>query len=110
MNLQVFGRKSCRETQKGVRWLKERRIEFHYLDIDQKAPSKGELTSIANSCGWENLLDTQGSFYQKKGYAHLQYDLPTELLEHPELIKTPIFRSGPKAVCGFVEGEWKKLI
>jgi len=109
--LQLIGRKKDRETQKGERWLKERRIAFGFVDLDVKPLSPGELDSVARAVGGhEALWDTQGAAYQKGGWAHRAFDARDELLEHPELLKTPILRLAPKAVVGWDEAAWKALI
>lgn len=108
--LQVFGRKKDRETQKADRWLKERRVEFSFIDLDQKALSPGELDSIARAAGgYETLVDTEGTEYKKGGWAHRSFDPREELLAHPGLVQTPILRLAPRAVVGFDEVAWKTL-
>jgi len=108
--LQLFGRKKDRETQRADRWLKERRIAFSFVDLDQKALSPGELDSIARSVGGhEVLIDTDGAEYKKGGWAHRSYQAREELLEHPGLMRTPVLRLAPKAVVGFDEATWKTL-
>jgi len=108
--LQLFGRKKDRETQKGQRWLQERRIAFSFVDLDQKALSPGELDSIARAAGgYEALVDTEGAEYKKGGWAHRAFEAKEELADHPGLLRMPVLRRGPKAVVGFDEGAWKSL-
>ncbi|MEI8095949.1 MAG: ArsC/Spx/MgsR family protein [Spirochaetales bacterium] len=108
--LQLYGRKKCRETQKGQRWLQERRLAFHFLDLDVKAPGPAELDSLGRAVGGlEALLDTQSDYYRKHGYAHLEFDLRAELLEHPQLLRTPVLRRSPQAVLGFEPDSWSSL-
>jgi arsenate reductase-like glutaredoxin family protein len=108
--LQLFGRKRDRETQRGERWLKERRIVFSFVDLDLKALAPGELDSIARATGGHQaLVDTQGAEFKKGGWAHRSYDPREELLEHPGLVRTPVLRLGPRAVVGFDETAWKAL-
>ena len=107
--LQLFGRPKDRETQKGERWLKERRIPFHFVDL-AKALSPGELDSIARAVGGhERLIDETSAAYKAGGWAHRAFDVREELLEHPELVRTPILRAAPRAVVGFDEASWKTL-
>lgn len=108
--LQLFGRKKDRETQRAERWLKERRIEFSFVDLDQKALSPGELDSIARATGGHDaLVDTTGAEYKSGGWAHRDFDPREELLEHPGLVRTPILRRAPQALVGFNEAAWKTL-
>jgi len=106
--LQLYGRKKCRETQKGQRWLKERGVEFHFTDLDTKALAPAELDSLARALGGvEALVDTQSALYKDMGYSYREVDLRTELLEHPKLLKTPLLRKAPSAVLGFNEIAWR---
>jgi len=109
--LQLFGRKKDRETQKGQRWLAERRIAYSFVDLDIKALSPGELDSIARAAGGvANLVDTEGAEFKKGGWSHRAYEPREELMDHPGLLKTPILRQGPRAVVGFDEAAWKALV
>ena len=110
MALQLFGRKKDRDTQKGQRWLKERRIAFSFVDLDEKPLSPGELDSIARAAGGHSaVVDIEGAAYRDGGWAHRAFDARDELLEHPELVRTPILRASPKAVVGFDETRWSEL-
>lgn len=109
--LQLFGRKKDRDTQRADRWLKERRIGFSFVDLDQKTLSTGELDSIARAIkGHEALIDTEGNEYKKGGWAHRTFDAREELLAHPGLLKVPVLRLTPKAIVGFDEALWKALV
>jgi arsenate reductase-like glutaredoxin family protein len=46
MNIQIFGTKKCRDTQKTERYFKERRIPYHFVDLTERGLSKGELDKI----------------------------------------------------------------
>jgi len=108
--LQLFGRKKDRETQRAERWLKERRIVFSFVDLDQKPLSPGELDSIARAAGGiEGLVDKGSAAYKNGGWAHRAFDPREELLAHPELVKVPVLRRAPQAVAGFDEAAWKAL-
>lgn len=108
--LQLFGRRKDRETQRAERWLKERRIAFSFVDLDQKALSPGELDSIARGAGGHAaLVDPQSAEYKAGGWAHRAFDAREELLAHPGLVRVPVLRLAPKAVVGFDEAAWKAL-
>jgi arsenate reductase-like glutaredoxin family protein len=109
--LQLFGRKKDRETQRAERWLKERRIEFSFVDLGVKTLSPGELDSIARAVGGHGVLvDTSSAEYKNGGWAHRAFDAREELLDHPSLVRVPILRQAPKAAAGFDEAAWKALI
>lgn len=107
MKLQIFGRKKCKTTQKAQRFFKERRMDFQFIDLNQKAMSKGELMSVASLCGADKLIDKESKAYKKGGYEYRDYDPIEEVLEKPELLKTPIMRMGNSACIKGGAKDWK---
>ncbi len=93
MTVQLFGRKKSNETKKVERFLKERRIEFQFIDVAEKAPAEKELDALANAAGgYENLVDTNSARYRKRGMQYMEFDPKEELLEDPSLLKVPAIR------------------
>ncbi len=109
MNIQIFGKKKCFDTQKAERFFKERRIKFQSIDMVSKGMSKGELDSVIRAVGLRNLIDTESPLYKAKNVDRMTTPaLITEiLLENPKLIKTPVVRNGQKATVGFVPEIWE---
>ena len=101
--LQVIGRASCRNTQKAVRWLNERRKEYQFVDLSKRELSEKEWKSIFSSCSPDEYIDAKGKYFTKNGYAWRDYDPEEEVMEHPELLKTPVLRVKEKAAVGFDE-------
>ena len=48
MNIQIFGTKKCFDTKKADRFFKERKIQFQFIDLNEKPMSKGEFNSVLN--------------------------------------------------------------
>ena len=46
MNIQIFGVRKCFETQKAERYFRERGIRVQFIDLKEKALSKGELANV----------------------------------------------------------------
>ena len=57
MNIQIFGKSKCFDTKKAERWFKERRIKFQAIDLKKYGMSRGELSSVKNAVGLDNLID-----------------------------------------------------
>ena len=110
--IQIFGTKKCRETQKVLRFFKERNIEVQFRDIDVKPPSPGELDDMAGALGGpRELLDPEGPAAKKRGLSFMDYDAREELLLHPDLYRTPLVRPGKgRALLGFDEKALKDLV
>ncbi len=109
MAIQVFGTKKCRDTQKALRFFKDRGIDVQFRDIEEKAPSPGELDDAAASVGGiGKLIDLEGKAAATRGLAYLEYDAREEVLRDPLLLKTPLVRAGKgKAAIGHDEAVWK---
>lgn len=107
--LQIFGTSKCKNTQKAQRFFKERGIQFHFIDLSQKAMSKGELESVARSVPLEHLIDTTCKEYERLNLKYIIHDITEQLLEHPLLFITPVVRCGKEAVVGFAQDTWLKF-
>lgn len=105
--VQVFGTKKCKDTQKALRFFKERGIKVHFVDLNEKEVSKGELNNIKNSVPIENLIDTEGAQYKKRNLKYIIHDIEEELLADPLLFRTPITRYAGKASSGYEPDKWK---
>jgi len=118
--IQIFGTVKCRDTRAAQRYFKERRVKFQFIDLNEKALSRGELNSVSRAAGIENLIDTEGKEYQRQNLKYQKYDTEQVLLENPKLFKTPIVRLSPssfaramadkKATVGYQPEIWKQWL
>jgi arsenate reductase-like glutaredoxin family protein len=108
--IQIFGVKKCQDTNKALRFFKERSIKIQFIDLAEKAISKGELESISRKISIENLIDSEGKQYKTRNLSYIIHDIETELLNDPLLFKTPITRFGHEAAVGLTPEVWKKWI
>ena len=93
MIIQIFGINKCKNTQKSIRFFKERGINIQFIDLSQKKISKGELESISNSIPLEELIDKESKAYKNMNLQYMDYDIKEVLLNNPLLFKTPILRT-----------------
>jgi arsenate reductase-like glutaredoxin family protein len=108
--IQIIGTRKCKDTQKALRFFKERRVEFHFVDLNERGLSAGELKSISQHIPEAELIDAESRQYQKRGLQYMKFDIMEELAEDPLLLKTPIVRTGQKAFIGYAPASWKSLI
>ncbi len=101
--LQIIGYKSCNETKKAIRFCKERSISHHFVDLNERKLSLGEWNKIFNAVNSELLISIESQYYKKEGYAWRSYDAKEELMEHPQLLKTPLLKLKEKVKVGFDE-------
>lgn len=109
MNIQIFGIKKCFDTKKAERYFKERNVKFQFIDLKEKAISKGELTNIKNAVGLEDLIDKKSKDYTKLNLDKIRSAEMREeiLLKNPSLYMTPIVRNGKKATVGYKPEVWQ---
>lgn len=111
MEVQIFGTKKCKDTQKALRFFKERRVPVHFVDLTQRAAAAGELRRFEQKFGAEALLDREGKRFRERGLhvAHLPGSriLPL-LVDDPGLLVTPLVRNGNQLTIGHAEAVWKE--
>ena len=110
MNIQIFGTKKCNDTKKAERFFKERRIKFQFIDLKEKALSKGELQSVKKALSLESLINKNSKDYKKLNLDKIRGAETREeiLLKNPSLYVTPIVRNGKEATVGYDIETWKK--
>lgn len=113
MNIQIFGTKKCNDTKKAQRYFKERGIKFQFIDMNEKEISKGEFRSVCQAIGGMEAILNEAC-KDKDALALIQYiaeDQKEEtILEHWQVIKTPIVRNGKQATVGYAPEIWKNWV
>ena len=113
MEVQIFGTRGSKDTQKALRFFKERRITTHFVDLEQRRASAGELRRFGQKFGWPALIDRAGKRYQERrlrltGLSESQI-LP--LLEADSLLLvTPLLRAGNELAVGWDEDHWRTVL
>lgn len=113
MNVQVFGFNDCQDTRKALRFFAERRIAVHFVDLDERPASRGELRRFAERLGAAALIDRGGRRFSALGL-RVAGDSPARLLDRaltePRLLKTPLVRGGTQVAVGHVPSSWQGWI
>ena len=107
MNIQIFGKAKCFDTKKAERYFKERRIKYQFVDVIKFGMSRGELSSVKNAVGLENMVDEKDEDYPLFQYLASHDAKLEKLFDTPYLIKTPIVRNGKQATVGYCPEVWK---
>ncbi len=110
MTVQVFGFRHCQDTRKAQRFFTERRIAIHFVDLDERPASKGELRRFAERFGPAALVDREGARFKALGL-RVAGDSPQRLLDRalsePRLLRTPLVRNGGKVTVGHAPTDWQ---
>lgn len=113
MEVQVFGTHKSAETRKALRFFSERRIRTHFVDLRERAASRGELQRFVQRFGVTALIDTSSSRYKLLGLAAGRYTddwwLDT-LSEEPLMLTQPLTRWKGRVAIGLAEADWTAWI
>jgi arsenate reductase-like glutaredoxin family protein len=113
MEVQIFGTKKSSETRKALRFFAERRVKTHFVDLNERAASLGELKRFAQKFGVGALIDKESKRYAELGLAHARYgdDRWLErLTEEPLLLRQPLVRQQHQLTVGIAEETWKAWV
>lgn len=111
MQVQVFGTKGCSDTRKALRFFKERRVKVHFVDLRQRAASKGELRRFVQKFGADAVLDRESKRFRSLGLhaAHYGGDRWLEIMEEePRILTTPLVRYEHRLTLGHDEESWRE--
>jgi arsenate reductase len=104
MEVQVFGVRKSADTRAALRFFAERRIKVHFVDLNERAASPGELRRFAEKFGLQALLDRESRRFAELGR-------PVATLEklslEPLLLRMPLVRHQQQLTVGPAEATWK---
>ena len=110
MEVQIFGIKKSADTRKALRFFSERRIRTHFVDLQERPASIGELRRFAQKFGVIALVDKDSKRFSELGlrYAQLSDERWLEKLsDEPMLLRIPLVRNQNQLVIGVDEAAWK---
>lgn len=108
--VQIFGVRKSAHTRKALRFFAERRVKTHFVDLQERAASPGELRRFAQRFGVSALIDSGSRRYGELGLnaARLSDERWLEKLAlEPLLLRMPLVRSGQRLTLGDSEAEWR---
>ncbi|MBA3436172.1 MAG: arsenate reductase [Chloroflexi bacterium] len=109
----MFGRRDSRQTQRALRYFKERRVEVSLVDVAVRPPAPTELRRFIGRFGASAMLDTSSRLYRGQGLAYLRMDeaeMADRLLAEPRLLRLPLVRMGEQASVGVDEQAWRRWL
>jgi arsenate reductase len=113
LEVQIFGTKKDSDTRKALRFFSERRIRVHFVDLQERAASLGELKRFAQKFGAEALIARTASRFTERGLGTARYsdERWVELLAgDPMLLRTPLTRWQHRLTIGLDEAAWKEWV
>lgn len=111
MEVQIFGTKKSPDTRHALRFFAERRVKTHFVDLNERAASPGELRRFVQKFGVAALVDTASKRYAERGLRSSRYgeERWLELLaDDPLLLRVPLVRFGQKLTIGREDAVWRE--
>ncbi len=108
MNVQIFGTAKCFDTKKAQRYFKERNVKFQFINLKEKAMSKGEFNSVKQAVGGlDAMINVECK--DQDTVALIKYITEeAKVLENQQVLRTPIVRNGRIATIGYRPEVWKE--
>src|ERR1051325_5734213 len=110
MEVQIFGVKKSADTRKALRFFAERRIKVHFVDLNERAASLGELKRFVQKFGLDRPMHNASPRFDELGVRHARLSDERwleRLTEEPLLLRMPLVRNGSALTVGLAEQDWK---
>lgn len=111
MEVQIFGTRRSPETRKALRFFAERRVKTHFVDLQERAASPGELRRFAQKFGVQSLVDRGSRRFAELGLGAAQLSEERwldRLAEEPLLLRMPLVRQQQRLTVGDAEPTWRE--
>jgi len=109
VEVQVFGVRKSADTRAALRFFAERRVKVHFVDLNERAASVGELRRFAQKFGITALVDKESRRFGELGLhsAMLSEERWLEKLSlEPLLLRMPLVRNQQQLTIGAAEETW----
>jgi arsenate reductase len=103
VEVQIFGVRKSADTRAALRFFAERRIKVHFVDLNERAASVGELRRFADKFGLQALVDRDSKRFAELGRPVATLD---RLSLEPLLLRMPLVRNQQQLTIGAAQETW----
>lgn len=110
LEVQIFGIAKSPATRAAQRFFAERRVKVHFVDLRERAASKGELQRFAQKFGVTALIDKTSRRYAELGLGAARLGdahWMEKLVDEPLLLVMPLVRWQQQLTIGEAVPAWK---
>jgi len=110
MEVQIFGVRKSPETRKALRFFAERRVKVHFVDLQERPASPGELRRFAEKFGIAALVDRESRRFAELGLGAAGLTDAAwlaRLADEPLLLRQPLVRYQQRLTVGDAETVWR---
>ncbi len=104
--MNIYGIKSCDTCRKTLKWLADHDREVHWHDLRADGIDQATLERWLEAVGPELLVNRRSTTWRGLDAATREQAMDPQraaavLVEHPTLIKRPVFERGERVLVGF---------
>ena len=111
--IKLVGLKNCDTCRKAKKWLETEGFDYVFHDVRADGLTSEDLTKWSEKLGWEALLNKRGTTWRgldEETKSNVDESKAIALMvEHPTLMKRPVFVSGETVILGFKQKEMDGL-
>jgi Spx/MgsR family transcriptional regulator len=111
--LTVYGLKTCDTCRKARKWLDAKGIAHEFRDVREDGLAKGDVARWVKAVGDETLINRRGTTWRGLSNAKRNDAVRGQavqlMLDHPALIKRPVFELDGEVIVGFGAAEQKAV-
>jgi arsenate reductase (glutaredoxin) len=110
MEVQIFGIRKNPDTRKALRFFAERRVKTHFVDLQERPASSGELGRFVQRFGVDALLDRGSRRFAELGLGAARLSEQgwlDKLVANPLLLRMPLVRHGSQLTLGEATEVWR---
>jgi arsenate reductase (glutaredoxin) len=111
VEVQIFGVRKSADTRKALRFFAERRVKTHFVDLQERAASAGELRRFVQRFGIDALIDRHSRRFADLGLGAGRISEERwleKLVIEPLLLRMPLVRHGTQLTIGDAAATWKE--
>ncbi len=114
-SVRIYGVKNCSTVQKAISWLKEKEVDFDFIDYNINGVQREYLEKVCAKFGWQNVLNKKGLMWKKSPLEMREKVIDENtaidyLMQIPRAIKRPILDLDENYILGFDEEIYLDLI
>ena len=110
MEVQIFGVRKSSDTRAALRFFAERRVKTHFVDLNERAASLGELRRFVQRFGVQALVDRDAKRFTELGLKSAQLSEERwleKLALEPLVLRMPLVRHQQQLTIGAAEETWR---
>jgi arsenate reductase-like glutaredoxin family protein len=111
VEVQIFGIRKSADTRKALRFFAERRVKTHFVDLNERAASPGELRRFIQRFGVDSVLDRGSRRFAELGLGAARLSEERwldKLAQEPLLLRMPLVRNGNHLTVGDGSDAWRE--